>query len=317
MPNLKGKKVLVTGAAGFIGANLVRKLLECKAKIYASISSRTNPWRIKDILSQIVVEEADILNEERLKCIVKKIRPQIVYHLAAVRGHPHEERERRRFFLVHALGTLNLLESLRVIDYERLIYFGSSLEYKPSNRALRENDNLRPDSFRGVTKAVASMLCDYFSKILNQPLVIIKPFSVYGYWEDPKRFIPTAITAFLRKGEIALTSKLCRHDFIFVEDLIEASLRATEEERAIGKVFNIGSGKQWTNEEVIAVLSDIFKYDIRIRKGGYPDGAWNTVHWVADNSSAKEILNWRPKYSLKQGLRKTIAWLRAHQDVYL
>ena len=316
MTYLRGKCIFVTGAAGFIGANLVRELLERGAAVHALVRPTTNLWRLAGLDSGIVFHRADLAQGEELKSIVREVRPAIIYHFGMSGGCLESEKERRESLLTSVIGTSNLLETVGPIDYEGFIYCGSSLEYGFRNRPLKETDRLEPGTFRGAAKAATTLLCRQFARAHSVPLVILRPFSVYGYWEQPSHLIPTAIKAFLCGGEIALTSECCRHDYVFVEDVIEACLIATQGQHAAGESFNIGTGEQWTNEEVIAVLRDVVGHDIQVKKGSFPARPADTAHWVADITKAGRLLGWKSKHSLRRGLEKTVDWFRGNLGAY-
>lgn len=313
---LKDSRVLVTGGAGFIGANLVRKLLECAAEVHLLVRPSTDKWRLNDIIDRIKLHAVDLMHKKRVKEVVKRVAPQYIFHLAMGGYFAKNMAEQRRIFSEAVCGTFNLLESVQETGYKRLVHLGSSLEYGQRRRPLKETDSLKPVNFRGMAKSFSTQLCEYFALRYRRPIVMLRLFSVYGYWEDPSRFIPIAIKAFLCGGSIKLAPGVCRHDFVFVEDVIDAMIISCVNDKAVGEVFNIGTGKQWTNEEVIEAVRKIIKKDISVEKGGYLRKSTDTSYWVADISKAKTLLGWEPKYLFDSGLRKTIKWFERHIDEY-
>lgn len=317
MDDLRAKRVLVTGAAGFVGANLTRELVGRGAQVHALVKPSTDLWRIAEVIPRLTLHRGDLTDREELSRIIHRIRPEIIFHLAATGGHPCGQQDRERALWTNVLGTANLLAATAPVDYQCFVHFGSSLEYGAKQEPLKESDRLEPFTFRGVAKAAATLLCQQFARANHRPVAVLRPFSVYGYWETPTRFIPTAIKAALSNQEIALTASGYRHDFIFVADVVEACLLALKAEKIAGEIINVGSGQQWSNEEVIDVIQALCGQRIQVRVGEYLGSPSDTTHWVADIQKAKQLLGWEPRHTLQSGLEKTISWFRLHGNAYL
>jgi nucleoside-diphosphate-sugar epimerase len=213
------------------------------------------------------------------------------------------------------LGTSNLIEALAPLEYERMVVAGSALEYGPSVSAHRENDPLRPATFRGAGKAAATLLSLQHASAERRPIAVLRLFSVYGAWESPSRLIPTAIRAALCGGQMALTAPGVRHDFVFIDDVVDAMLAAAAAGGADGEAINVGSGREWTNEQVVEAVQRLTGRVVRARAGEYPAKAADTAHWVADIGKAAALLGWRPAHDLIGGLRETIEWHRARPSL--
>jgi nucleoside-diphosphate-sugar epimerase len=252
---------------------------------------------------------------EKLQETINEIRPEIIFHLAVHRAHL-SQRDRWETLQTNILGTTNLLEATMPLNYQRFVHIGSSLEYGVRKRPLKESDRLEPVTFFGATKAAAALLCQQFARANRLPIVVLRLFSVYGYWEAPTRLVPTGIMAALRDREIALTTPGYRRDFVFVEDVVEACLLSLQAERVVGEVINVGSGQQWSNEEVVEMVQAVSGQKVKVRAGEYPPRPSDTTNWVADNRKAKRLLGWKPRHTLRNGLEKTIAWFRLHQEAY-
>lgn len=316
MTDLQGRRVLVTGAAGFIGANLTRGLLDAGAEIHALVRPSTNLWRLAEIAPRLALHRLDLAQAELLQRTVTAIRPEVIFHLAAPGGHPSSQADRTEMLVDHLLGTANLLQATEPLDYRRFIHFGSSTEYGPRNRPHRESDLLHPWTTRGAAKAAATLLCQQFGRANHRPIVVLRPFSVYGYWEGPARLIPTAIRAVLSGREIALTVPGYRRDLVFIADMVAACLLAVESKKPTGEVINVGSGQQWSNEEVVETIQALSGRRVRVRVGAYPPRPSDTEHWVADIRKAKRLLGWEPGHCLRDGLERTIDWFRQRGHVY-
>lgn len=315
MNELQGRHVLVTGAAGFIGSNLVQELLRYGAVVHVIIRPGTNLWRIKKLLPGLHLHVVDLTNREGLKKTVQEVSPEIIYHLAA-QGVSPAFQEHREILRTNILGTFNLLESTALLDYRLFVHLGGSSEYGTKSGPMRESDCLEPLTFYGAAKAAATLLCQQYARANRRPVVVLRAFSVYGYWESPSRLIPTAIRAALCDRELALTAPGYRRDFVFVEDLVEACLLALRAEKASGEIINVGSGLQWSNEEVVDLVQVVTGRRINVRVGAYPARRSDKAHWVADIRKARDLLGWEPRHTLRAGLEKTVSWYLLHQDVY-
>lgn len=310
----KGVRVLLTGGTGFIGANLVRGLLSRGVSLHLLCRPTSSTWRLADVRDHLTIHRADLLDADAVYAVVQAVQPQVIFHLAMASGHPSSAAERSVSLAVAALGTAHLLEAARNAGTSRFVHAGSSLEYASRDHPLRESDALQPKTFRGLAKATASMVATWYALYGGVHAVILRFFSVYGPWESPHRFIPTVLRAALTDEEIRLTAPGFRHDFVFVEDVVAACLLAAEGDLAPGEACNVGSGQQWSNEEVVALVERLVGKSLRVRVGAYPAQPPDTRHWQADIAKARALLGWAPAHRLEEGLRKTLAWMRELHD---
>ncbi|MBO9360888.1 MAG: NAD-dependent epimerase/dehydratase family protein [Thermoflexus sp.] len=314
MADLQGAPILITGGAGFIGAHLTRRLLEAGAQVHLIVRPGTDLRRLAGMMDQVSIHRGDLLDAGEVREVVTNVRPRWIFHLAARRGHPCTPEERLELLRSSLMGTAHLLEAARDAGIARFIHMGSSLEYGPYPRAIREGDPLRPITDRGVAKAVASVLVAFYARAFGLPAVILRPFSVYGPGQHPEQLIPTLLRAALTGEEVRLTAPGYRHDFVFVEDVVEACLRAAMRSVRPGESFNIGTGIQWTNEEVAAWVESITGRSLRLRIGAHLPSPPDTSCWVADIRKAQRRLQWSPRWDLPAGLRRTLEWMQRHGD---
>lgn len=314
MADLQGAPILITGGAGFIGAHLTRRLLEAGARVHLIVRPGTDLRRLAGMMDQVSIHRGDLLDAGEVREVVTNVRPRWIFHLAVRRGHPRTPEERLELLRSSLMGTAHVLEAARYVGIARLIHIGSSLEYGPYPRAIRERDPLRPTTDRGVAKATASLLVAFYARAFGLPAVILRPFYVYGPGEPPEQLIPTLLRAALTGEEVRLTAPGYRHDFVFVEDVAEACLRAATRSVRPGEAFNIGTGIQWTNEEVAAWVEFITGRSLRLRIGAHPPSPPDTSCWVADIRKAQRRLQWSPRWDLPAGLRRTLEWIHRHGD---
>ena len=189
---------------------------------------------------------ADLRDAEAVAGAVAAARPEVVLHLAAGAGHARDAAGRAAMVADTVLGTANLLEAVRRAEPRRLVHVGSGLEYGHAGRPLRETDPLRPVTFRGAVKGAATLLALELGSWTDVEVAVLRPFAVYGPWEQLPRFVPTVVTAALRGEPIRVTEGAAGRDYVYVGDVVEACLAAATAPAAAGEVVNVGSGRLTT-----------------------------------------------------------------------
>lgn len=300
-------RIFITGAGGFIGANLTKKLSSLGYDVHIILKPDSNLWRLESIKKKITIHHGNLLNKTSLSCILSKVNPNIIYHLAT-HGAYSFQNDIERIIDVNIVGTINLLDAAKKINYDSLVLTGTSSEYGFKKHLMRETDILEPTSFYAASKASSTLLAQVFAREYKKPINIVRPFSVYGPYEEKSRFIPTIIRALFEKKEISLTGGKQRRDFIYIDDVINAYLLFLSQKDLQGEVFNLGTGKQYTNDEVVETLFRAIGKKTSIKKGAFPKKTWDTAFWIADISKSKKILKWKSKVTLEEGLKKTYKW---------
>jgi nucleoside-diphosphate-sugar epimerase len=316
VPELASKRVLIAGGAGFIGANLAAELRRRGADVHVAVRSTTNLWRLAAIRPPIECHHVDLTDTIGLAALIRKIQPQIIFNAAASGGHPSNARERAQALQDNVLSTCSLLEALAETGFERLVHFGSSLEYGWKREPIVEASLLDPVTFRGATKAAATLLCRQFARSEGRSVVIIRPFSVFGPWETGTRLVPTLMLSLLQGRAMRLTAPGIRRDFVFIDDVTEAALLAAQATDVDGQVFNVGSGTQWTNEELVDAAQQTTGIKISVTTDAFPLRPSDTDCWVADIGKSRRLLGWAPRHTLREGLDKTFTWFREHESQY-
>lgn len=311
MPIIARDSILLTGGAGFIGANLVNKLLDSGYKnIHLLVKKSSNLGRLKNVIRRVNVHNINLLDKDGLKKIAEKIQPSVILHLATYNLYRNQE-DVEQMIDVSIRGTLNLLLATKNIPYKIFINTGSSSEYGIKENPMKESDMLEPISFYAAVKASSTFLCQVFAREYDKSIVTLRPFSVYGPLEEETRFIPTIIRSLVQKKPIKLTPGKQRRDFVFIDDVTDIYLKAIENNNKLkGKILNMGTGIEYSNDEVVKALFEVTGKKIPIEKGAFPKRLWDTPHWVADTTYVKKMLKWEPKYSLREGLKKTYEWYK-------
>jgi nucleoside-diphosphate-sugar epimerase len=314
MIDTRRNHVLITGAGGFLGADLLVRLLARGHDVHAILRPTTDPWRIENLLSRVYVHRGSLVDEEFLRSTVHDVRPEVIFHLAAT-GAYVESSERRRMFDDNVTAAHNLLSAVRDLELRRLVVAGSSLAYGWKQHPIQEDEVLEPRTYYAAAKAAAMILFQQAALGEGRPVAVLRIFSIYGPGEPKKRLIPSAIRAALTGEVLPLATGFVR-DFVFVEDVSAACLAAAETDAATGEIFNVGSGVETANEEVIRCLESCLGREIHVDPGAYPPRATDTKSWQADIGKAERILGWQPQFRLRDGLQATIDWILDHRQHY-
>ena len=310
-----GRTYLVTGAAGFVGANMCRRLLETGSAVHAVVAPRTDLWRLAGIEDALHLHRADICDAEKLGAAVRAIRPAVIYHFATYGAYP-QQTDAERILLTNIFGFWNLLRACNEVGFELFVNTGSSSEYGKKRGPMRETDRLEPDSYYAVAKSGQTLLGQHMARQDGLRVVTLRPFSVYGPWEAPSRLIPHLMMAAIRDRPIRMVSPATARDFIHVDDFLDACLLIDELKALNGEIFNVGTGTQTTLETLVATLSELCGAPLDARWEAMPARTWDTDRWVADVGKLSKRTAWRPATPLREGLEKCLAWFRAHSDLY-
>ena len=315
MKALKGSKVLITGSTGFIGANLVRTFLKIGAEIHILTRTTSNKWRINDILKDVTEYCVDLLDHKKLESIILDIAPEIIFHTAIYGGYPFQK-DIKKIIESNFIGTVNLVNACKKVDFELFVNIGSSSEYGIKSRPMTEGDILEPVNDYEVSKAAATLYCQAVARREKIPIATLRLFSPYGYYEEPTRLIPSVVVSCLKGRNPEVSSPNSVRDFIFIEDVIDAYMKVIGTSDIGGEIFNIGYGEQHSVGEVVNMIVELTGNNVRPGWGSVPKRANEPNVWQADVTKAKDILKWEPKYSLEEGLAKTIKWFRENMILY-
>lgn len=284
------EQCLVTGAHGFIGSHLMTRLKERGFEPTA--------------LSREALTSLGVLSQT-----LNELRPEVIYHLAAFGNH-YQQTDRRKIFEANLFSTFNLLEASKDLGYQALVNTGSSSEYGKQAQPMSEKMLPETDTFYGATKVGATFLARAYAIQLGLPIVTVRPFSVYGPGEADNRFIPTAIRCALTGEELALAPGV--HDWIYVDDFVNGMMLVSEKANELsGEAVNIGSGTQYTNEEVVRAVEIATGKVINIKKTERLRVYDTETMWVADNDVLRG-LGWQSQFDLLEGIRKTVDAIRTN-----
>ena len=318
MTSLAGKKVLVTGADGFIGSHLTERLVAEGADVRAfCFYNSTGSWGWLDGLSpelaaRMEVVLGDIRDERQVREACLGV--EVVFHLAALVSIPYSYAAPASFVDTNIRGTLNILEAVRAAGCARIINTSTSEVYgTPDTVPIREDHPLKGQSPYSATKIAADKLCEAYALSFETPVVVLRPFNTYGPRQSARAVIMTILSQLLAgKQRIALGSLEPRRDFTYVADTVDAFVRAASASIGPGEVIQLGSGRACSVREIFdiacrvgGVQAEIEVADARVR----PRGSEVQV-LLSDPSRAEERLGWRAETTLEVGIEKAATWLR-------
>lgn len=299
--NWQNKKVLLTGATGFVGPYLVKELLERKAGIKVLIMDKAR--NLTGLQDTITLVSGNITDPGSLHNIMEDV--DIVFHLAAISNVNYAIAHPRETFETNATGTLNLLEEARKNEVEKFVYISSSHVYGiPQYLPMDEKHPIHPHEPYAASKAAAEMLVNIYGLNYGLKTTIIRPFNMYGPGQSEDFIIPSIIGQALKKDMIELGNLSPTRDLLFITDAIKGMFTIAEQGEGI---YNIGSGNETSIKEVVETIINIIdpakKYvSIESRKRS---NAVDIPRMCADVSKLKK-LGWSPLVDLKEGLLKTI-----------
>lgn len=300
--------ILVTGATGFVGSHIARRLAALGAEVHVFVRKTSHPRRLKDVASCLRTVIADVEDPAPVREAVRSIRPRTIFHCAAFGGHSREK-DPEHAFRTNCAGTFHLLSACAETGFDRFLHTGSSSEYGPRTTPMTEEGAADPLTPYGASKAAATLWCRAMAVSKELPVVILRLFSPYGPMDDPDRLIPAAARAFLEGRSPELSSPEGVRDYVYIDDVVEAFLRAAVASGVSGEIINIGSGRQHSVREVVALLYRITGSGASPRWNAVPPRAGSPV-WIAEIRKAKRLLAWEPRVPLEEGLRRTVEWMK-------
>ena len=311
---LKGP-ILVLGASGFIGANLLRMLLQYRNDVFATSSKLPN-WRLEGIDSKHIIA-GDLLVKDKLDLALNQTKAQTIFNCISYGAYAFQNDE-ERIYETNVIFTQRLIEACFQRQIDCFINAGSSSEYGDESAAPKEDATLNANSHYAVTKAAISNLIHFYGKKKGMKIANLRLYSVYGPFEDSSRLIPQVILKGLQKEFTTLTNPDISRDFIYIDDACEAFIDAAFAlpQNFYGESFNIGTGTKTTIGDIAEISQKI--YEIKGEpKFNYPAHKWDVTNWYSNSNKAAQILGWKAKTYFEEGLLKTTIWVKENLEVYL
>lgn len=305
---------VVTGGAGFVGANLVRRLLREGMATHIFDRTATSLWRLEEVKQSVAVHYGDIGNYDWAKTELAGIKPDVIVHCAQYGGYPFQK-DVTEVFRVNTLAAINFLRAAEEIGFKRFVHTGSSSEYGAKTTPMSEGDMLEPNSAYAASKAAATLYAAHRGREGKLPIITLRLFSIYGPWEEPTRLMPTAIMKALRGEDISLVAPGVARDFVHVDDVCDAYMAVIAAPEAHGEIVNVCTGRQQTLQDVGGAILAATGGKSKIVWGA-EGRSFDTDRWVGNSSFAKTFLHWEAKINLEEGIAKTAAWFKDHRKEY-
>jgi len=318
--NLQNKKILITGADGFIGSHLTEELIrrghDVRAFVYYNSFGHWG-WldeSPEDIKAELDVFAGDIRDPHGVRTAMKDC--DVVLHLAALIGIPYSYHSPDSYVDTNIRGTLNLLQAARDLGVEKFVHTSTSEVYGTAQFVpITEEHPLQGQSPYSATKIGADQIAFSFYNSFETPVSIVRPFNTYGPRQSARAVIPTVITQIANgNNAIKLGSLSPTRDFNYVADTVSGFIAAANSDKSLGEVINLGSHFEISIGDTVALIAELMKQEVTIETEEQRTRPKNSEveRLFADNSKAKALLDWSPEFAgvdgLRDGLTKTIEW---------
>jgi NAD dependent epimerase/dehydratase len=321
--NWRGKRVLVTGAGGFIGSHLVEQLVARGARVRAFVRYTSRPQAgFLDTLDASIRESIEIIRGDLrdFNAVLNAVQGvSVIFHLGALIGIPYSYVHPRETVETNVLGTLNVLMAGRIHNVKCIVHTSSSEVYGTARYApIDEKHPLQGQSPYSASKIGADKVAESFHDSYGLPVVTLRPFNTYGPRQSARAVIPTIITQALADEEIALGNLTPSRDFTYVTDTVAGFVRAAECAAAEGRTINLGTSMEVSIGDLVERIGTIMGKSLQVRQDAVrqrPAGS-EVERLIADNSLARDILGWEPQIPLSEGLTRTVEWIAGNLSLY-
>ena len=316
------KKVLVTGAGGFIGSHLIESLVDLGADVlgFVRYNSR-NDWGLLEILPRhkldsLQIVSGDLKDYDAVLGAAKDV--DVIFHLGSLISIPYSYNRPRDTIENNVSSTLNVLTAARDLGVEKIVHTSSSEVYGSALYIpIDEKHPLQGQSPYSASKIGADKIAESFYCAYDLPVATIRPFNTYGPRQSARAIIPTIITQAIQQETIKLGSLFPTRDYTYVKDTVNGFIKVAESDRSIGEVINIGSNFEVSMGDLAGKISslldkkiDIIQDSSRVR----PEKSEVQRLWC-DNAKARRLLDWEPQVSLDEGLQETIEWICENKNL--
>ena len=315
---IKGKKILVTGADGFIGSHLVEELIKKGYKVKAFCYYNSfNSWGwldsfSKELLNQIEIFTGDIRDPNGVRTAMKGC--DMVFHLAALIAIPYSYHSPDSYVDTNIKGTLNIIQAAKDLNIERVLVTSTSEIYGTAQYVpIDEKHPKQPQSPYSASKIGADCMADSFFRSFDMPITIVRPFNTYGPRQSARAIIPTIITQLLNGfEEIKLGDLSPTRDLLYVKDTVKGFIEIAKSKSLIGHECNIATNSEISMQKMANTLIELINPNAKIvqDKERIRPSKSEVFRLFGDNTKIIEHTNWKVEHNLKQGLQETINWFK-------
>ncbi len=306
--------ILVTGASGFIGANLFHAITATRSDVFAAVRRGRN-WRLTEVSDEQLVA-VDLNDFAATKNLVNGLQPQTIFDCAAYGAYSFEE-DGGLIYQTNFQSIVNLIGLLEGRPFAAFVHAGSSSEYGTNCTAPSEDSPCEPNSHYAVSKVAVASYLQYMGKHKSFPCANLRLYAVYGPFEDTSRLIPNLLREALAGRLPPFVDPRTSRDFIHVDDVVAAFVRTaiSMQPELYGDSFNIGTGIKTTIAELAETTRRVFNVAAEPKFGTMEGRAWDLADWYANPRKAIARLGWEPQVTLEEGLRRTAEWVKTLSDV--
>lgn len=319
--NWRGKRVLVTGAGGFIGSHLAERLVQEGAKVRAFVHYNalgTRGWMDgSPVAQEMEIFPGDIRDRDSVSEATRQV--EVIFHLAALIAIPYSYRAPLSYVHTNIEGTLNVLQCARENRVERVIHTSTSEVYGTAKYVpIDEAHPLQAQSPYAASKIGADKLVEAFNLSFGVPVVTVRPFNTFGPRQSARAVIPTIIVQCLKGSTIRLGNVHPTRDLNYVGNTVEGFLLAGRSPEATGKTINLGSGQETSIQDLTRLIGELIGRAVTVEVDEdrvRPPGS-EVDRLLADYELARKTIGWEPRIGLREGLRETIDWIEKHIERY-
>ncbi|MCW5824514.1 MAG: NAD(P)-dependent oxidoreductase [Cyanobacteria bacterium TGS_CYA1] len=324
------KKIVITGASGFVGANLTRRLIALGHDIYLLLRPDCKTWRLNDVLSHVGTRFTQLQDIESLYITLNEIKPDWIFHLACYGAYSWQT-DWREMVETNLLGSINMMECASKIGVGAFVNSGCFSEYGSSPGATPESQSLDPKDYYALTKSAQTMAaCKPFTNKMYLPT--LRLYSVYGPWQSPQELIPNLILYGLKnvlppnlESKSSDWKGTLNHlkDYVYIDDVIDAYISAAQQpaDRDLSPIFNVGTGKQTSTKKLIDISIKEFDLKVRNKIASFKNGDsyeheddTSFVSAMANITKIRKSLDWYPSIELEVGFKKFATWFRENPE---
>lgn len=303
-----GKCVLVTGASGFVGRHLVDRLGRLKARVVASSRSGDAGKPPGAVQGNITQTRLDVTDRQAVDTLVKDIRPDVIFHLAALISSDRGPASLIPESNLTLGGTLNVAAASILYRVPFLVHLGSSEEYGDGSVPFDEAQPGQPLSPYSAAKAAAGLYLSMCRRAYSLSFAIARPTVIYGPHQRKDSLISHLFESYLSGRPACLTHGEQTRDFIYIDDVVEALCLLGSRTDLAGQIVNVGSGREHRVKDVAAMVAELCRYQGELGLGSRPARHPEVLRHMANIQKAEKLLGWRPRIGLPEGLARTLAW---------
>jgi dTDP-glucose 4,6-dehydratase len=319
----ENKKVLVTGAAGFIGSQLVERLVNAGASVRAFIRYYSNGsignlgYSAKSIISSIEIVRGDLRDADAVRRAAREV--DTIFHLGALIAIPYSYVNPREVIDTNVGGTLNVLAAARDVGVRRVVCTSTSEVYGTARYVpIDEAHPMQGQSPYSASKIGADRVAESFYRAFDVPVSILRPFNTYGPRQSARAIIPAIIIQALTSDRLRLGSLTPTRDLTYVDDTVDGFIRIADCDAALGEEVNLGTGTDVSIGNLVERIERIMgrPLPVELDEQRVRPQKSEVMRLLSSNAKAKQLMGWSPRIDLDEGLARTLEWIRANLSAY-